>query len=102
MDITGFAIGKKRITGVVLLLIVATGMMTFNSMPRAEDPGFIIRTALVRTIFPGASPERVEQLVTDKLEKIIQEMPEIDSSTAPRHKLRTPQPAKPVRRPERS
>jgi multidrug efflux pump subunit AcrB len=30
------------------------------------------------TIFPGASPERVEMLVTDKLEKVIQEMPELD------------------------
>jgi multidrug efflux pump subunit AcrB len=47
-------------------------------MPQSEDPGFIIRTAMVFTSFPGASPERVEQLVTDKLEKAIQEMPEID------------------------
>ena len=43
-----------------------------RDMPRSEDPGFVIRTALVQTIFPGASPERVELLVTDKLEKVIQ------------------------------
>ena len=78
MNITKFAIEKKRITGVALLLIVIIGMMTYLNMPRAEDPGFIIRTALVLTYFPGASPERVELLVTDKLEKVIQEMPEID------------------------
>jgi len=78
MDLTRIALEKKRITGVVLFLILVSGMMTFTTMPRAEDPGFIIRTALVQTIFPGASPERVEQLVTDKLEKVIQEMPEID------------------------
>jgi multidrug efflux pump subunit AcrB len=43
-----------------------------------------MRAAQVRTIFPGASPERVEQLITDKLEKVIQELPEIDflSSTS--------------------
>jgi len=78
MDITKIALEKRRITGIVLFLILMTGMMTFSTMPRAEDPGFTIRTALVQTIFPGASPERVEQLVTDKLEKVIQEMPEID------------------------
>ncbi len=78
MDITKIAIEKKRITGVALFLIFISGLMTFNNMPRAEDPGFIMRTAVVQTIFPGASPERVEQLVTDKLEKTIQEMPEID------------------------
>ncbi|HQV31638.1 MAG TPA: efflux RND transporter permease subunit, partial [Calditrichia bacterium] len=46
--------------------------------PRDEDPGFTIRTAMVTTVFPGASPERVEKLVTDKLEEEIREMPEID------------------------
>ena len=51
-------------------------------MPRAEDPGFIVRTAQITTIFPGASPERVEQLVTDRLEKEIQQMPEIDYITS--------------------
>ena len=48
-------------------------------MPRAEDPGFTIRTAVVQTLFPGANPERVENLVTDKIEKVIQEMPELDN-----------------------
>ncbi|MCI0693120.1 efflux RND transporter permease subunit [candidate division KSB1 bacterium] len=79
MNITQFAIEKKRITFTALFLILVTGLMTYGNMPRAEDPGFIIRTALVTTYFPGASPERVEQLVTDKLEKHIQEMPEIDN-----------------------
>jgi multidrug efflux pump subunit AcrB len=78
MNITQIALEKKRITFVAMFIILATGLMTYSGMPRAEDPGFIIRTALVQTIFPGASPERVEQLITDKLEKVIQEMPEID------------------------
>lgn len=78
INLTKIALEKKRITGVALVLITIMGLLTYRSMPRAEDPGFIIRTAFVQTIFPGASPERVEQLVTDKLEKVIQEMPEID------------------------
>ncbi len=78
MNITKLSIEKKRITAMALILILISGILTFNAMPRAEDPGFTIRTAMVQTIFPGASPERVEQLVTDKMEKVIQEMPEID------------------------
>jgi len=78
MNITQFAIEKKRITTVLLIIIFFAGMSTYNSMPRAEDPGFIIRTAMIQTIFPGASPTRVEQLITDKMEKVIQEMPELD------------------------
>ena len=62
-----------------LLIILVAGIGAYINMPRNEDPGFIIRTALVRTFFPGASPERVEQLVTDKIEKVIQEIPELDA-----------------------
>ncbi|MFC1682688.1 efflux RND transporter permease subunit [Candidatus Zixiibacteriota bacterium] len=78
MNITRAAIEKNRITAVAIILILIAGFNTFRTMPRAEDPGFIIRWALIMTYFPGASPERVEMLVTDKLEKAIQEMPEID------------------------
>ena len=53
-------------------------MERFLICHRAEDPGFVIRTAMILTYFPGASPERIEMLVTDKLEKVILEMPEID------------------------
>ncbi|NIX01107.1 MAG: AcrB/AcrD/AcrF family protein, partial [Phycisphaerae bacterium] len=78
MNFTKAAIEKNRITAVILILILFAGVNTYLNMPRAEDPGFTIRWALITTDFPGASPERVEMLVTDKLEKSIQEMPEID------------------------
>ena len=78
MSLTRAAIDKNRITGVVLIVILFAGIGAYNTMPRDEDPGFIIRTAMVRTMFPGASPERIEMLITDKLEKVIQEMPELD------------------------
>jgi len=62
----------------LLLVIMFFGISAYKNMPKDYDPGFILRTAQVITYFPGASPERVEQLVTDKLEKEIQEMPELD------------------------
>ncbi len=77
MDITRFAIEKNRITTTILAVIALAGIGTYLTMPRAEDPGFIVRTAMVQTYFPGASPERVELLVTDKLEEVIQQMPEL-------------------------
>ncbi|UCE42142.1 MAG: efflux RND transporter permease subunit [Candidatus Aminicenantes bacterium] len=78
MNITQTAIEKNRVTFVLLFAALLAGIMAFQGMPRAEDPGFTIRTAMVLTYFPGASPERVETLITDKLEKSIQEMPELD------------------------
>ncbi len=78
MDLTRFALEKRVVTGVAVVVLLLVGLQAFFALPRSEDPGFVIRVALVTTYFPGASPERVEQLVTDKLEKAIQEIPELD------------------------
>ncbi len=79
MNLTAVAIEKNRITLTIVVLTVLSGAFAYRTLPKAQDPGFIVRTAVITTRFPGASPERVELLVTDKIEKKIQEMPEIDS-----------------------
>lgn len=78
MNITKSAFGKLQFTLMTIFLFCVAGVAAYFSMSRAEDPTYVIRTAEVVTAWPGASPERVELLVTDKLEKKIQEMPTID------------------------
>ena len=82
MDLTRYAVENKVVTFVALFVIAMSGFSAYTNLPRAEDPGFLIRFALVTTQFPGASPERVELLVTDKLEKAIQEIPEVEHVTS--------------------
>jgi len=82
VNLTSAAIDYDRFTLTIVALVVVAGIFAFQSLPKAQDPGFIVRTAVITTRFPGASPERVELLVTDKIEKKIQEMPEIDSITS--------------------
>ena len=78
MNITRLAITNNRTTCMLLLVVIFFGLNAYRNMPKDYDPGFIIRTAQVITQFPGASPERVEMLITDKLERVIQELPELD------------------------
>ena len=82
MSLTSAAIKQDRVTAVVVSLLILSGVMAYFALPKAQDPGFIIRTAVVTTQLPGASPERVEQLITDKIEKKAQEMPEVDNITS--------------------
>ncbi len=82
MNLTGAALAKDRITLTIVALALIAGSIAYTTLPKAQDPGFVVRTAVITTRFPGASPERVELLVTDKIEKKIQEMPEIDSITS--------------------
>jgi multidrug efflux pump subunit AcrB len=78
MSLTKFALERRTVTGTLITVLIFAGIGAYYDAPRQMDPGFIIRTAMITTYFPGASPERVEQLITDPIEKVVQEIPEID------------------------
>ena len=82
MDLTRYAIDNRVVTFVVLLAVAVSGLFAYRDLPRAEDPGFLVRNAIVRTVFPGAAPERVELLITDPIERAIQEIPEVAHITS--------------------
>ncbi len=77
MNLAQFSIDKNRITFMVLGAIILLGLSMYFQLSRDSMPPFTIRVATIVTSFPGASPERVEQLVTDKIEKRAQELPEL-------------------------
>lgn len=60
-----------------LLTILMAGYAAVSSMPRIEDPRITNRYPRVVTFLPGASAERVEALVTDRLEDSLREISEI-------------------------
>ena len=82
MDITRLAIDRAQLMLLLTFTLIVTGFVTFYNMPRAQDPAYPIRVATVTTVLAGASADRVEQLLTEPLEKVIQEMPEIHSITS--------------------
>ncbi|MFQ3613298.1 MAG: efflux RND transporter permease subunit [Cyanobacteriota bacterium] len=65
-----------------LILIVVWGLSSFFALPRLEDPELTPRNAIVTTFLPGASPERMETLVTDPIEQQLRELEEIDTLTS--------------------
>lgn len=77
MNLTKFAIEKSRITFTLLAVVVIMGLTLYKSLPRDSMPPYTVRVATIISSFPGASPERVELLVTDKIEKKAQEIPEV-------------------------
>ncbi len=78
MNITEFAIKNNVVTLSLLVVLVAAGISTFQNMPRDDMPPFLVRVANVVTVFPGASPERMELLISNKIEEVCQEVPEVD------------------------
>ena len=77
MNLAKFSIENNRITFFVLTIVILMGFSLYRSLARDSMPPYTVRVASIVTRFPGASPERVEQLVTDKIEKVAQELPEL-------------------------
>ncbi len=73
---------NPRLLVLTICLILVSGFSAYTVLPRTEDPKLTKRVALVRTVFPGASAERVESLVTEKLEKSLDEIEEIKLFTS--------------------
>ena len=71
MRISDFAVKNYQFTLVIFLMTVAIGLTTFFNMPRSEDPVIEAPQFPVIVIYPGASPEDMEELVVDPLEEVI-------------------------------
>ncbi len=82
MNLTQFSIEKNRISLALLVVVVIMGLTLYQTLSRDSMPPYTIRVATIVSEFPGASPERVELLVTDKIEKKAQEIPEVKSITS--------------------
>ena len=65
----------------VLFCIVVLGFIgifSYGKLGQSEDPPFTFKIMTVRTGWPGATAREIEQLVTERVEKKLQEMPEIN------------------------
>lgn len=71
MKISDFSVKNYQFTLIIFLMAVAVGLTTFFNMPRSEDPIIEAPQFPVVIIYPGASPEDMEELVVDPIEKVV-------------------------------
>ncbi|MEZ8157543.1 efflux RND transporter permease subunit [Vibrio splendidus] len=74
MNLADFAIKQRTFILFFTALSVIAGLFSYFDLGKLEDPSFTIKTAVVVTLYPGASAEEVEQQVTDTVETKLQEM----------------------------
>ncbi len=79
MNLTIFALERETLTNFLVFLAVAGGILSFLTLGKLEDPDFTVKVGVIVTQYPGASPEEVELEVTDRIERAIQEMPQLDT-----------------------
>jgi multidrug efflux pump subunit AcrB len=77
-NLSAWALKNQQLIAFFMLLLMAAGVVSYQSLPRNEDPAFTIKTAVVSAQWPGANVQDTLNLVTDVLEKKLQETPYLD------------------------
>ncbi|MEO6239294.1 MAG: efflux RND transporter permease subunit [Vicinamibacterales bacterium] len=69
---------NRQIAWVLLAVTLIWGVFGYIQMPKRKDPVFPVIYAAAVTVWPGASAERIEQLVTRKIEEKMAENPRVE------------------------
>ena len=83
-NLTEVSLKNKILVWYFIIVTFIGGVFAYTQLGRMEDPAFTIRQMVVSAAWPGASAEEMQNQVTDKLEKKIQDIPnlkEIKSET---------------------
>jgi len=68
-NVSRFFVENRQISWVLFVAVLAWGVWAYRAMPQRKDPDIPVRQVAVVTPWPGQSAERVEQLVTRKIEE---------------------------------
>ncbi len=81
-NLSEWALNHQALVLYMMLMLTVAGLLAYTKLGQSEDPPFTFKVMLVRTTWPGASAVEVEQQITDKLEKKIQEVPHLGYSSS--------------------
>lgn len=76
-NLTEWALNHKELVYFFVALTFIMGIFSYQHLGRMEDPDFVIRQMIVSVAWPGANARQVEEQVTDKIEKKLQDTPGI-------------------------
>jgi len=77
-NLAAWALTHRQLVYFFILLFSITGLFAYTSMGRMEDPDYAIKQMIVSIDWPGATARQMEEQVTDKIEKKLQDLPGLD------------------------
>ncbi|NVD73709.1 efflux RND transporter permease subunit [Duganella sp. BJB1802] len=78
VNLSEWALKHQQMMAFLLLLLSVAGVLAYCSLGQKEDPEFTIKTMVVQANWPGSSAQQMADQVTDRLEKALQEVAEVD------------------------
>ena len=77
-NLTEISLRNKALVWYFIIVIALAGAFSYMKLGRMEDPSYTVRQMVVTVAWPGATAGQMEEQVTDKIEKKLQDTPHLD------------------------
>jgi multidrug efflux pump len=81
-NLARWCVKHRQVVYFFTALIFIAGIYCFNAMGRSEDPSYVVRQMVISAAWPGATADQMQDLVTSKIDKMVQATPDIDYITS--------------------
>ena len=77
-NLSDWALNHRSFVWFLMIISVVAGALAYTNIGREEDPNFSIKTMVVAALLPGADVQETSTQVTDRIEKELEDLPELD------------------------
>lgn len=78
LNLSEWSLNHRSMVAYLIVVLILGGVMSYFKLGRAEDPDFTFKVMVIRTLWPGATAREVEQQITERIEKRLQDVPWAD------------------------
>jgi len=77
-NLSSWTLGHQAFVIFVLVLLTLFGVRSYSRLAQSEDPPFTFKVMVIQTFWPGATARQVQEEVTDRIARKLQETPDVD------------------------
>jgi multidrug efflux pump len=77
-NLSEWALRNQPLLRYFIVVLAVLGVWSYMGLGQSEDPPFTFKVMVVQTRWPGATAAEITEQVTEKIEKKLQEIPELD------------------------
>ena len=77
-NLSAWTLRHQSLVVFILLLLTLFGVLSYGKLAQSEDPPFTFKAMVITTYWPGATARQVQEELTDRIARKLQETPEVD------------------------
>ncbi|MGH8373556.1 MAG: efflux RND transporter permease subunit [Gammaproteobacteria bacterium] len=77
-NLSEWALKHRSLVLYAMIVTALLGVLGYTHLSQSEDPPFTFKLMVIQTLWPGATAKQVQREITDRIERKLQETPNLD------------------------